>query len=76
VSDRTDREIVNQTNALARVFYKMLGHEVTADHLFYETSRQNYHPQEAMCWSMACAAQRELTATDPDDAIANLDDES
>jgi len=72
---RTDREIVNQTNALARIFYKMLSHEVDAEHRFYDVSRENYHPQEAMCWSMACAAQRELTATDPDDAVANLEGE-
>jgi len=52
----------------------MLGYVVSDDHRFYETERVNYHPQEALCWSMACHAQRELTSTDPDDALANLDD--
>ena len=71
---RTDLEIVEQTNTLAREFYRMLGYVVSDDHRFYETERVNYHPQEALCWSMACHAQRELTSTDPDDALANLDD--
>lgn len=70
---RTDLEIVKQTNAMAREFYRMLGYTVPVAHRFYETDRANYHPQEALCWAMACHAQRELTSTDPDDALANLD---
>lgn len=71
---RTDLEIVEQTNTLAREFYSMLGYTVTVEHKFYDVDRPNYHPQEALCWSMACHAQRELTSTDPDDALANLED--
>ena len=51
----------------------VVGHTVGAEHLFYETGRADYHPQERMCWDMACAAQQELTSTDPNDALANLD---
>jgi hypothetical protein len=71
---RTDREIVVQTNALAREFYLMLGYSVPVTHCFYDNARPNYHPQEAMCWAMACTAQKELTNTDPDDALSNLED--
>ena len=63
-----------QTNRLACAFYRLaFGHTVGAEHLFYETGRADYHPQERMCWDMACAAQQELTSTDPNDALANLD---
>lgn len=71
--ERSDVEIVAQTNRLARAFYLMLGYEVADDHRFYDFERKNYHPQERMCWTMACLAQTELTDTDPDDALANLD---
>ncbi len=72
--ERSDREIVEQTNKLARTFYRLaFGHTVGPEHRFHESDRVDYHPQERMCWDMACAAQQELTNTDPDDAIANLD---
>lgn len=71
MADRTDREIVD---AMAREFYRMLGYVVPADHHFYDVERRNYHPQEALCWAMACHAQQVLTDTDPADALANLDD--
>ena len=71
---RTDREIVDQTNDMARVFYEMLGYMVPSGHRFYELDRVNYHPQESLCWAMACLAHKELTGTDPYDAVANLDD--
>ena len=72
--ERTDREIVAQTNALARAFYLTLGYKVADDHRFYDFERTNYHPQERMCWDMACMAQIELTATDPGDALDGVDD--
>lgn len=74
MATRTDREIVEQTNTLAREFYSMLGYVVPATHRFYDAERIDYHPQEALCWAMACHAQRELTSTDPDDALRNLED--
>lgn len=73
--ERTDHEIVEQTNKLARTFYRLaFGHTVGPEHRFYESDRADYHPQERMCWDMACAAQQELTNTDPDDAVANVED--
>ncbi len=32
------------------------------------------HPHEVEAWRGACAAQRLLTDTDPEDALANLED--
>lgn len=56
----TDKEIVEQTNRLARRFYQMQGYIVDKKYKFYKAT----HPQEMLCWRMACAAQDVLTATD------------
>lgn len=75
-TERSDADVVAQTNALARTFYALaFGHSVPEGHGFHEFDRSNYHPQERMCWEMACAAQTELTSTDPADALANLEDQ-
>lgn len=66
---RTEREIVDQTNRLARDFYAMMGYEVGPDYRFYDSD----HPQAEMCWEMAVKAQDELTATDVDNALIELE---
>lgn len=71
---RSPEEIVKQTNDLARYFYGVAyGHVVPLEHKFYEQGRVNYHPNEAACWEMACEAQRVLTATDPSDALSEIE---
>lgn len=70
---RTAEQIIQQTNALAREFYRLMGYVVTEGHRF-DIERVNRHPQEVLCWKMACAAQYELTATDVEDAQSELDD--
>jgi hypothetical protein len=60
---RTDSEIWEQTQELARKFYSLMGCEVPKGFRF-DLSR---HPQEKMCWCMASIAQQELTSTDPQD---------
>lgn len=70
---RNAKQIVDQTNELARAFYEMRGYEVTDDHKFYETERVNYHPDEHYCWRAACEAQLLLTDTDVFDSLQELE---
>lgn len=68
---RTAQEIIDQTNALARKYYAIQGYKV---HKGYRFDRAG-HPQELALWRMACIAQRELTDTDPEDALEELGEE-
>lgn len=62
---RTDQEIVDQTKQLASDFYKMMGYEQAPDYNWRDAS----HPQERLCWAMACHAQDLLTETDAEEAL-------
>lgn len=62
---RTDREIVEQTNAMARDFYRVMGYSAPERFRFDKAT----HPAELLCWTMACHAQQVLTQTDPEDAL-------
>ena len=42
---RTDKQIINQTNELARIFYKLQGYNVKKSFKFYESN----FPQEKLC---------------------------
>ena len=66
---RTPKEIIKQTNELARKFYNLHGYSVPTGYRFDEAT----HPQECLMWVMACCAQLELTNTDVHDAIAELE---
>jgi hypothetical protein len=65
---RTDQEIINQTNELARTVYRIHGYVVSSDFKFYLSK----HPHELQAWHCACEAQKLLTETDPYDALDNL----
>lgn len=65
---RTDEQICDQTNELARELYALRGYSVPAGYRFDKAT----HPHEVEAWRGACAAQRLLTDTDPEDALANL----
>jgi len=65
---RTEQQIIDQTNDLARELYKLTGNDVKKGYDFYNAT----HPQEKLAWEGACAAQLMLTDTDPEEAIANL----
>lgn len=69
---RTPEEIIEQTNDLARQFYALMGYVVGGDHRF-DGERINTHPQERMCWAMACAAQLALTDTDIGDVQSEIE---
>ena len=70
---RTAQQIVDQTHDLAEAFYLHLGYaHVRSQHgNLYEST----HPTEQSMWHLACLAQIELTATDPNDALSELDEE-
>lgn len=69
---RSVNEIIEQTNELAREFYKEMGYiEKRPDFMFYSSQ----HPTELLMWRFACMAQLELTDTDPDDLIGEYEDE-
>lgn len=71
-NSRTDKKIVEQTNALARKFYARMGYQVSDDFKFYDWSGRNAHPQIRMAWDFAVEAQLMLTCTDPNDALDNF----
>lgn len=66
-----DKEIIKQTNDLARAFYALMGYRVSVDFDFGSAT----HPQEVLVWNMACIAQERLKFTDVFNLIEELDDE-
>jgi hypothetical protein len=68
---RTDQEVVDQTNELARILYATKGHAVPVGYQFENAT----HPDEEAAWYGACEAQRLLTDTDPENALAELEGE-
>lgn len=67
---RTDQEIVDQTEALAKwLLYWGFNHQPEND----TPMRESDHPFAKRCWSAACQIQEMLTATDPQNAVAELD---
>ena len=68
---RTDQEIFEQTNKLARRFYSIIGKEVEEDYRFDLAD----HPEEKLMWEFACEAQLELTDTDINDVLLEIQDD-
>ena len=62
---KTEKEIVDQCNQLARLFYEMHGCEVPDDFKFYDA----HHPTETGCWNMAVAAYSHIEGTDVEDCL-------
>lgn len=67
---KTDQEIVESANALARKFYSALGYRVPAGYRFDKAS----HPQERACWNMAGIAFDHIEGTDVSEALAATED--
>ena len=70
---RTSQEIVDQTNAIARIIYRQMGYEAPSDFRFY-TEIPNRHPQETQRWKSACLIQELMTFTDTEDALTDIED--
>ena len=65
---RTEQEIIDQTNALAREFYAIMGFHVREGYRFDQAMRGRARDM----WQMACLAQDRLTDTDVDNALAEV----
>ena len=70
MTERTARQIIDQTNILARRLYSLWGYTVPEGYRFDSAT----HPQEIAAWEAACEAQIVLTDTDPMDAVNELDE--
>lgn len=68
---RTDQQIVDETNELARLCLRHIGtgFEAPEGHKFYEAD----DPRSKAAWQRACEIQELLNKTDPNDALSALD---
>ena len=69
-SNKSDEQIVAAGLELARRIYKAMGYEVPVGYKFYDAR----HPQEQGMWNLAVIAFEELTGTDLEDALANIEE--
>ena len=69
-SKKSDEEIVAAGLELARRIYKAMGYNVPVGYKFYAAT----HPQEKSMWNIAIIAFEELTGTDLQDALANIEE--
>lgn len=69
--ERTDQQIVEQTDMLARAFAQNDGWRIDADVHSYDSE----NPRIRRYWRMACIAQEFLTGTDVSVALQNWQDE-
>lgn len=69
---RTDREIVDQTEDLAREFLRVVFQRELP---LSVRIRDNDNPRAKQVWAMACYAQELLTDTDVENAVAGLDED-
>lgn len=69
---RTDQQIVDETNQLARYLLSNLigsGYEVSDDHKFYEAE----DPRSRRAWNGAVEIMQMLTKTDANDALSAIE---
>lgn len=69
--ERSDAEILVQTNYLALNFAKLMGWQTPKDFEFHRAT----DVRAQLVWQMACMAQGVLTQTDVSNALANLNHE-
>lgn len=67
---RTDQQIVDETNEVAREIYARRGYDA---HEGYRFDRAT-HPHEVEAWETACWIEERYTGTDPVEALANIDE--
>lgn len=65
---KTPQQIVDETNHLARVFYRSHGWIVPTGYRF----DQAHHPQEQGMWTLAVLAQQTLCRVNPTEALEDL----
>lgn len=69
--DANAKKIVANDNELARMFYRRMGYVRPEGYRFDRAT----HPQEQMCWFMACDAVEHLFGTDLEEVRSELEDE-
>ena len=62
---------IANANDLAREFYRLMGYVREEDYRFDEAT----HPQEKLCWQMACAAFEHIEGTDLNEVLAEIEDQ-
>jgi len=68
---RTNEEVVQDCNELARRLYLIFGYTSPEGFVFRESS----HPQEIMMWNMAVAAFEDVNGTCVESALAEIEEE-
>lgn len=71
---RSAGQIVQQTNELALLLMREVYQREPAEGSA-PTLRDSRDPRGQFCWKLACQIQEMLTNTDPENALAELDDE-
>lgn len=66
---RTEQQIVDDANKLARELYGLMGYTVPEGYRFDRA----HHPHEQSCWRMACVAYEMIEGTDVEDALGQLE---
>lgn len=66
---RSSQQIVDDCNALARLFYRMQGCVVPKGYRFDQAP----HPAESGCWNMAVAAYDHIEGTDVENALSDIE---
>lgn len=69
---KTPKQIVDDANRLARLFYKAHGYQVPVDYRFDQAG----HPQELGMWNLACIAFGFISNIDVQDALREGSDEN
>lgn len=67
---KTDKQIVDDANELARALYMSQGYDVKPGYRFDRA----FHPQERGCWNMAALAYNFIEGTDIKSALANVEE--
>lgn len=67
---KTDQDVLDQANEIARRLYSLRGYAVKAGYRFDLST----HPHEKEAWNGACVAMEYLTDTNPNDAADNLEE--
>lgn len=67
---RTEQQIIDDCNVLAREFYKVHGYDVPEGFKFHESS----HPQEQSMWNLAVMAYEHVQGTDVLDALSQVEE--
>lgn len=68
--EKTDQQIVDDANALAREFYSIQGYQVPEGYRFDQAT----HPHERLQWELVVRAYEYIEGTPVDDVLTNIDE--